>query len=161
MEFSFKISLKLFNIESINDEWDLINLFDDNSLYDFINDSEFSRYVYFIKENDNIIGFAYLMQYKNSNIYNLEYGLQEDKMNKNYIYTLLTLIRDEIKSKHLDKIMIVSRTKKESKYNEIASSFGKLIYSSDCNYYEINPNCENFEEENIKIKKYLENVVCR
>ena len=59
MEFSFRINLKLFNIESVNDEWDLINLFDDNSLYDFINDSEFSKYIYFIKEDNNIIGFVY------------------------------------------------------------------------------------------------------
>ena len=47
MEFSFRINLKLFNIESVNDEWNLINLFDDNLLYDFINDSEFSKYIYF------------------------------------------------------------------------------------------------------------------
>ncbi len=161
MEFSFRINLKLFNIESVNDEWNLINLFDDNSLYDFINDSEFSKYIYFIKEDNNIIGFVYLMQFKNSDIYNLEYGLKKDKLNKNYIYTLLTLIRDEIKSKHLDKIMLVSRNEKGSKYNEVASLFGKLIYSGDFDYYEINPNCENLEEENIKIKKYLENVVCR
>ena len=83
MEFSFRINLKLFNIESVNDEWNLINLFDDNLLYDFINDSEFSKYIYFIKEDNNIIGFVYLMQFKNSDIYNLEYGLKKDKLNKN------------------------------------------------------------------------------
>ena len=91
MEFSFRINLKLFNIESVNDEWNLINLFDDNLLYDFINDSEFSKYIYFIKEDNNIIGFVYLMQFKNSDIYNLEYGLKKDKLNKNYIYTFQTV----------------------------------------------------------------------
>lgn len=156
MTFSFKINLKLFDNDFINDQWDLINIFDDTTLDEFIEDSGFAKYIYFIREENKNIGFVYLMQYQNSNIFNLKYGLIKEKLNNNYIYTVLTLIRDKIKNDELNTISIVTSLNKNSDYNNIASLFGNLIYSDDLvNYYNINPNCENLEEEKIKILKYL------
>lgn len=162
MQFSFDINLSLFDKESKQDLWDLSELFCDSSLSDFIEDNMYAKYIYFIKENQNIIGFVYLMKYKNADIYNLEYGLKESKLNYDYIYTVLTLIRDKIKglknSNEIKDITIVSTVIKNDKYNSIASKFGKLIYSDKLfNYYEVNPNCEELEQNNNKVLKFLKN----
>lgn len=156
MDFSFKINLRLFDMNSNNDMWDLIDIFEDMSLNEFIEDNAFAKYIYFIREDDKNIGFIYLLQYKNSNIYNLRYGIIKEKLNKNYIYTVLTLIRDKIKNKELENILIVTSVNKNSNYIGIVSSFGNLIYSNDLiNYYNVNPNCEQLEKEQEKIYTYL------
>lgn len=162
MQFSLDINLTLLDKDSEQDLWDLSTLFCDSSLSEFIEDNMYAKYIYFIKENKEIIGFVYLMKYKNADMYNLEYGLKKSKLNYDYVYTVLTLIRDKIKgiknSDEIKNITILSTTIKNTKYNDIASKFGKMIYSNDIfNYYEVNPNCENLEEDNNKILKFLKN----
>ena len=162
MKFCFNISLPLFDKESTEDFYRLSELFDDCSLSEFIEDNAFAKYIYFIKENDSIIGFVYLMQYRDSDIYNLEYGIKIKQLNQDYIYTVLTLIRDKIKGLHTTKeiqnLTIVSSFLKTCSYNNIACLFGKQLYSDEFyNFYEVNPNCEDLEEENQKIMKFLKN----
>lgn len=160
MQFSFNINLSLFDKNSVQDFWDLSELFDDNSLSEFLEDNIYAKYIYFIKENNQIIGFVYLMRYKYADIYNLEYGLIQSKLNLDYVYTVLTLIRDKIKgldySTEIKEKTIISGILKNSKYNNIANKFGRLIYSDNFyNYYEVNPNCEHLQNENQKVLKFL------
>lgn len=157
MKFCLQLSLSLFNPSSTQDFWNLTKLLNDSSLVEYIEDSEFAKIIYFVKEQNTIIGFVFFMQYKNSDIYNVEYDLLSSRKNKDYIYTILTLIRDKIKIfSEIQNKTILSSTFKKTKNDEIASHFGQKIYSNlYCNYYEINPNCENLTEENQKILKYL------
>lgn len=160
MKFCLNISLSLFDKDSPQDFYRLSELFDDCSLSEFIEDNAFAKYIYFIKENDTIIGFVYLMQYIDSDIYNLEYGIKIKQLNEDYVYTVLTLIRDKIKGIHATKeiqnLTIVSSVLKTCTYNSIACLFGNLLYSNELyNFYEINPNCEDLEEEKQKIMHFL------
>lgn len=161
MGFCFNINLRLFNINSSEDWWELSSLFDDQSLDSFIRDNQYAKYIYFILDNNNIIGFAYLLQYKNTNILNLEYGIKKKYLNYDYIYTVLTLLRDkvkgiDIKTEIRDCILVTSLNKKEEKYNSIANTFGMKIDSDDFyNYYEINPNCEDLSSDRTKILKFI------
>ena len=100
------------------------------------------------------------MRYKDADIYNLEYGLIQSKLNLDYVYTVLTLIRDTIKgldySTEIKEKTIISGILKNSKYNNIANKFGRLIYSDNFyNYYEVNPNCGHLQNENQKVLKFL------
>lgn len=161
MKFCFNINLKLFDINSCDDWWNLASLFDDYSIDDFQTDNQYAKYIYFIRDNENIIGFVYLLQYKDTNILNLEYGILQKYINNDYLYTVLTLLRDKIKGYAItnelkNTIMVSSVDKEKLEYNKIANTFGKKIYSDRLsNYYEINPNCEHLLEENIKIIKFL------
>ena len=111
MKFCLQIKLSLFDFSSSQDFWDLTKLLNDSSLVDYIEDSEFARVIYFIKENNEMIGFVFFMQYKNSNVYNVEYDLLDSKKNNDYIYTVLTLIRDKIKSySEIQNFKIISGT---------------------------------------------------
>lgn len=157
MKFYLQIKLSLFDFSSSQDFWDLTKLLNDSSLVDYIEDSEFAKVIYFIKENNEMIGFVFFMQYKNSNVYNVEYDLLDSKKNNDYIYTVLTLIRDKIKSySEIQNFKIISGTLKKTKNEEVASKFGEKIYTNEqYNYYEVNPNCEDLKEENQKILEYL------
>lgn len=161
MKFCLNINLKLFDINSNEDWWNLSLLFDDASLSNFMIDNQYAKYIYFIRDNNDIIGFVYLLQYKDTDILNLEYGINEKYLNDDYIYTILTLIRDKIKGinnqKELENATIVSSIIKiEDRYNKIAKKFGNKIYEDSCsNYYEVNPNCENLAGEKKKILKYF------
>ena len=161
MKFCFNISLSLFDKESPQDFYCLSELFDDCSLSEFIEDNVFAKYIYFIKKNDTIIGFVYLMQYRDSDIYNLEYGIQESKLNNDYVYTVLTLIRDKIKgiaTQEISDLTIVSSVHRKCSYNDIVSLFGDKLYSNESyNFYEVNPNCEDLKEEKQKIMTFLNN----
>lgn len=161
MVFKMNLSLKLFDIESGDDFLDLSDLFDDISLSAFIDDNMFSKYIYLVKENGSVIGFVYLIQYENSNIYNVEYGIRKDKLNEDYIYTILTLMRDKIKGKNnneIEGITILTSLPKNNPYNKIANLFGNKLYSNELyDFYCINPNCENIEMEEQKILNYLIN----
>ena len=82
------------------------------------------------------------------------------QLNEDYVYTVLTLIRDKIKGIHATKeiqnLTIVSSVLKTCTYNSIACLFGNLLYSNELyNFYEINPNCEDLEEEKQKIMHFL------
>lgn len=162
MTFCFNISLVLLDKESSRDFYELSCLFDDCSLSEFIEDNSYASYIYFIKENNKTIGFVYLMRYRGSDIYNVEYGIISSKLNNNYVYTVLTLIRDKIKgtetSSEIKDLTIVSSFDKCNKYNSIANLFGDIIYSSDFyNYYEVNPNCEDLSTERDKVLMFLKN----
>lgn len=162
MKFCFNINLVLFDNNSTKDFWNLSELFDDCSLSDFIDDNIYSQYIYFIKEYNDIIGFVYLMNFKNSEIYNIEYNIKSSRLNVDYLYTVLTLIRDKIKgingSTEIKDLTIVSSVFKNDEYNEIVSIFGDLIHSNELyNYYEVNPNCEDLSKEKEKILKFLYN----
>lgn len=162
MKFVFQINLSLVNPNSSEDLWNLSNLFEDCSLASYIDDIVYSKYTYFIRNNEKIIGFVYFMQYKKSDIYTIEYAIKKSEFNIDYIYTLLTIIRDKIKGYHetkeIEKATIVSKTIKNSKDDQTTKLFGNHIYSDDYyNYYEVNPNCENLEQEKTKILKFLDN----
>ena len=51
MKFCLQIKLSLFDFSSSQDFWDLTKLLNDSSLVDYIEDSEFAKVIYFIKEN--------------------------------------------------------------------------------------------------------------
>lgn len=161
MRFCFNINLKLFNINSGEDWWNLASLFDNSSLDDFQTDNQYAKYIYFIRDNENIIGFVYLLQYKDIDILNLEYAILPRYMNNDYIYTVLTLLRDKIKgistSNELKGVVILSSANKEkAEYNKILNTFGENIYSDKFNnYYGVNPNCEDLLEEHNKILEFL------
>lgn len=161
MKFCFNISLRLFDINSSDDWWELASLFDDASLSSFMDDNQYAKYVYFILENNNIIGFAYLLQYKNTDILNLEYGIKRNNLNNDYIYTVLTLLRDKVKgidkkAEIKDHVLVTSLLKTEEKYNSIANTFGMKIDSNNLyNHYEVNPNCEDLSIDREKILEFL------
>ena len=163
MKFCLNIWLKNFDKENVNDLWELTDLFDDLSLLGFINDNVHAKYIYLIKEEGNTIGFVYLMPYSNSKIYDVHYGFISNKLNKDYVYTVLTLLRDKVKgydnsTELKDTTIITSVSKNETKYNKVANTFGNKIYETEEeNFYEINPNCEKIEEENKVLKYYLNN----
>ena len=93
--------------------------------------------------------------------YNLEYGIQESKLNNDYVYTVLTLIRDKIKgiaTQEISDLTIVSSVHRKCSYNDIVSLFGDKLYSNESyNFYEVNPNCEDLKEEKQKIMTFLNN----
>lgn len=161
MRFCFNINLKLFDINSGEDWWNLASLFDDCSIEDFRTDNQYAKFIYFIRDNENIIGFVYLLQYRDTDILNLEYGILRKYINNDYIYTVLTLLRDKIKglsnSNELKDITMVSSVSKDNtQFNIIANTFGEKIYSDGFNnYYEINPNCEDLLQEKRKIMVFL------
>lgn len=159
MIFSLNINLKLFDINSDDDYLQLCKLFEDSSINEFIEDNMYAEYIYFIKEENEIIGFIYLMPFRNSNIYNLKYGIVKNKINLDYIYTILTLIRDKIKginSTEIKNLIVVTSLNNKSEYNDIVCNFGNLIYSDEIyNYYEVNPNCENLNDDKEKILSFL------
>lgn len=163
MIYCNNISLELLKKLSNSDLFDLSNFYDDTTFSNFIDDNVYAKYIYFIKDNDKKIGFIYLLHYRgNNNIYNVEYGIYEKFLNYDYIYTILTILRDKIKGEKnyskeiLGKAIVSGINKEEKKYNEVANTFGELIHSDNyCNYYEINPNCEDLHEEREKILKFL------
>lgn len=161
MVFKMNLNLKLLDMDSSDDYLDLCDIFDDLSLSSFIDDHMFSKYIYLVKENNNVIGFIYLIQYGDSDIYNVEYGIVENKLNEDYIYTILTLIRDKIKgnkTKEIEGITILTSLPKNNSYNKIANLFGNKLYSNELyDFYCINPNCENIEMEEQKILNYFIN----
>ena len=168
MRFCLNVWLKKFDKESEKDFLELSDLFDDYTLYSFSADNQYAKYIYFIKENDDTIGFVFLMPLKNSKIYNVRYGLRKDKLNKDYVYTTLTRIRDKVKgydksNEILGSVVITGLNKEEKKYNVVANTFGNKIYETDAeNYYEINPNCEDVKNDHKVLRYYLTNkTICR
>ena len=168
MKFCFNVWLKKFDMESEEDLMELSDLFDDDTLINFSGDNQFAKYIYFIKENEDTIGFLYLMPFKNSKIFNVKYGIKNDKLNKDYVYTILTRIRDKVKGyDNTDEILgssvITAIEKEEQKYNRVANTFGSKICETDrVNFYEINPNCENVENDNKQLQYYLRNrAICQ
>ncbi len=163
MSFCLNIWLKKFDQENVDDMWALIDLFDDVTLLDFIGDNVYAKYIYLIKEDDNTIGFVYLMPYRESKIYDVHYGIVKEKLNKDYVYTVLTLLRDKVKgydnsTEIKDATIITSVRKYEEKYNKVANTFGNKIYETESeNFYEINPNCEEIEKDCKTLKYYLNN----
>lgn len=161
MKYCMNISLSKVNIENIDDLWALSDLFDDETLISFISDNQYAKYIYFIKEYDEIIGFVYVMPFKNSNINNIEYGIKKQKLNNDYIYTVLTILRDKVKGYNnstelKDSTIITSLSKDEKYYNELANKFGRKICETfSNNYYEINPNCEDINNDSQKLKIYM------
>ena len=165
MKFCLNIWLKKYNQDNLDDLWDLSDIFNDDTLYDFINDIVYAKYAYLIKEDDKSIGFVYLIPYKDSKIYDVRYGIVKEKLNNDYIYTVLTLLRDKVKgydeSTEIKDTTILTSVRKNIKdYNKIANTFGNKIYETEEeNFYEINPNCEKIEEENKVLKYYLDKKV--
>lgn len=164
MNFCLNVWLKKIDIENDNDLANLYDLFDDETLFNFIRDNQYAEHLYFIMEDkENIIGFLYLIRLKNSKIYNVRYGIKKEKLNYDYVYTTLTRVRDKLKGydeqdKLTDSIIITGLKKYDRRYNEVASKFGRRIYETDdANYYEINPNCEHLDNEVKVLKYYLGN----
>ena len=168
MRFCLNVWLKEFNKENEGDYLELSGLFDDYSLYNFSSDNQYAKYIYFIKENDETIGFVFLMPLKNSKIFNVKYGLKKDKLNKDYVYTVLTRIRDKVKgydqsNEILGSVIVTGMEKEEAKYNKVANTFGcKICETEDMNFYEINPNCEDIKKEHKVLRYYLTNkTICQ
>ena len=160
MRFCLNIWLKNFDQENVDDLCELSDVFDDLSLLSFATDNVYARYIYLIKENDNTIGFVYLIPYRESKIYDIHYGIVNNKLNNDYIYTVLTLLRDKVKepTEIKDATIITSVRKQEDKYNKVANTFGNKIYETESeNFYEINPNCEEIGEDCKTLKYYLNN----
>lgn len=160
MRFCLNIWLKNFDQENVDDLCELSDVFDDLSLLSFATDNVYARYIYLIKENDNTIGFVYLIPYRESKIYDIHYGIVNNKLNNDYIYTVLTLLRDKVKepTEIKDATIITSVRKQEEKYNKVANTFGNKIYETESeNFYEINPNCEEIGEDCKTLKYYLNN----
>ena len=163
MKFCLNIWLKKIDVENDNDLASLYDLFDDETLFNFIKDNQYAEHMYFVMEDKEPIGFVYLIRLKNSKIYNVRYGIKKEKLNYDYVYTALTRVRDKLKGydeqdKLTNSIIITGLKKYDERYNDVASKFGRRIYETDdANYYEVNPNCESIDNEVKVLKYYLGN----
>ena len=180
MKFCLNVWLKKIDIENDNDLDNLYDLFMDETLFNFIKDNVHAQHLYFVMEDWQVIGFVYLIPFSKTYIvrydltnenenekaiitYNVRYGLKKEKLNDDYVYTVLTHVRDKVKGYNgstdiKDSNIMTGLKKYDKRYNEVASKFGRMIYQTDeDNYYEINPNCEDIHLEvdnEVKVLKY-------